>query len=126
MIIHELERKTNFVDENNVLIGWDTAQDCCEYAHWWISQVEANDPTADGGSGHDLAPYRFDPSAFAEHSVEDAAEDDYSDVDRYIVFKMTAPNLPDLYLHLANAHNGYYSHGFNVDVGGKTIWEGSL
>jgi len=31
-----------------------------------------------------------------------------------------------LYLHLSNSHNGYYSHGFTVEVGGEVIRGGSI
>ncbi len=123
MIIHELGSKTNFVDENNVLVGFDTMQDCCEHARWWISESLFYFDDIEGAQDYDVAPYRFDPSAAEEHKPN---EEPGGDVDAWIAFKMVAANRPNLYLHLANSHNGYYSHGFNVDVGGKTIWQGSL
>jgi hypothetical protein len=27
----------------------------------------------------------------------------------------------DLYLHFYNVHNGYYGHGFKMEIGGKII-----
>ena len=31
-------RKVNFVDENNVVLGYDMSQDCCERAGWFIAE----------------------------------------------------------------------------------------
>lgn len=36
MKIFERDGKINFVDENNVLLGYDMSQDCCEHADWFI------------------------------------------------------------------------------------------
>ena len=32
--------KVNFVDENNVFVGYDLLQDCCEDANWFIADRE--------------------------------------------------------------------------------------
>lgn len=37
------ECKINFVDENNVFLGYSMGQDCCEYAEWFISDDPQND-----------------------------------------------------------------------------------
>jgi len=29
-----------------------------------------------------------------------------------VIFKLIAPKQKNLYLHIYNSHNGYYSHGF--------------
>lgn len=31
------DSKVNFVDENNVVLGYDLSQDCCEHADWFIA-----------------------------------------------------------------------------------------
>ena len=46
-----------------------------------------------------------------------------------VIFKLQSlPTNPksDLYLHLYNSHNGYYSHGFEMYVGGIPIKSGSI
>lgn len=121
MIIHRLGTKTNFVDANNVLVGYDLAQDCCEHARWWISTVPLS-----GENGHedrdvDLSTYAFDPTwVTTARKISSSTEDDQGG---RISFRLvSAIGEPELFLTLANAHNGYYCHGFWVEIGGKTIW----
>lgn len=105
--------KVNFVDENNVFVGFDTMQDCCEYADWFISDsiteydsfegfehfVEANKPRL-------LQGYGFDASFFCSLTSGSL------DCGEMVVFKLYHENSNPLYLHLFNCHNGYYGHGF--------------
>jgi hypothetical protein len=35
--------KINFVDENNVFMGYDMERSCCEVADWFISPKEENE-----------------------------------------------------------------------------------
>ncbi len=42
-----------------------------------------------------------------------------------IIFRLVN-GCEEKFLHLYNVHNGYYSHGFEVKVGGKTTRDGSL
>ena len=37
MKILEIGEKINFIDENNVFVGYDLGQNCCENASWFIS-----------------------------------------------------------------------------------------
>lgn len=30
------------------------------------------------------------------------------------------------FIHIFNSHNGYYAHGFDFTIAGKTVREGSL
>ena len=125
MLIHRLGGKVNFVDVNNVLVGFDTDQDCCEHARWWLSLADdgrASENTCEE-KDHDLTPYAFDP-AWVNTQRESVRDD--SCEDGWISFRLIADGKPDLYLFLANAHNGYYGHGFTVEIGGQGIWGGSL
>ena len=118
------DSKTNFVDVNNVVVGWDTAQNCCEV---WGNHFQLVEPLAyqadwptDGVqfTAEQLEPYVFDPEYRQEYSNEDEG--------RCAVFKLVGEGLPPLYLVLNNSHNGYYSHGFKMDKAGVTIHEGNL
>ena len=128
MLIHTLDSKTNFVDKNNVLVGWDTAQDCCEHACWYVVDEKSkrfDEPLRENEdkSNFDLTDYVFDRDYFDKKDTSG----ENSDVEALkVAFRLVAKGKPNLYLVLSNSHNGYYKHGFNVEVGGKTIWEGYL
>ncbi len=109
------DKKVNFVDEYNTFIGFDTTQQCCENAGWYISE-ELRDDVEDGITILEgLDPYKIDKEYFEEVSSP-------QECDATIVrFKLTAPELPDLYLHLFNVQNGFYSHGLSVIHNGTTI-----
>ena len=113
--------KHNFVDKNNVLVGYDSSQDCCEHASWYLSTIERVDRedynTIDPKT---LEDYIFDPTYFAEESGEQF------DSGGLVRFKLVAPDKPDVFLHLFNAHNGYYSHGFNMLKDTEVIRDGCL
>lgn len=113
--------KVNFVDNNDVFVGYDTGQCCCEDAGWFIALEKTRyeyDLEAPN-HGQELANYVFDKEYF-EYG------DGYFDSGAIVVFKLTANNKPDLYLHLYNVHNGYYSHGFELKHGENLIKEGYL
>lgn len=111
--------KINFVDSNNVLVGFDNTQQCCENFGWKILDHNKEEFKA---TPEQLEPYVFDASFF--ESVED--EDDYH-VDRDALFKLTKPEDDNpIYLNLYNHHNGYYSHGFVMSQDETTIQYGRL
>jgi len=124
--------KVNFVDENNILVGYDLEQNCCEQADWFIidsiCDKEKFDslrgtPSADGlPQVFSEKDYVFDPGFFEEVSITD----EVCWYELIVVFRLISKTLPDLYLHLFNCHNGYYSHGFEMKMSDKTIQEGSL
>lgn len=113
------ESVVNFVDENNVLVGYDTNQDCCEHAGWRIKEsltpYSYKDNTPENETSLDLSQYSFDIEFFESLDGGDL------DAGRMVIFKLIAPNLDDLFLHLFNAHNGYYSHGFVLESDGTNI-----
>ena len=124
--------KVNFVDENNVLVGYDTDQCCCEQAGWFISD---SDITTE--ENLDMQPqlleneeaWRFDPSFFVETSeVATKEEQSWSPLDSggIAIFKIVNDKGEEKFLHLFNSHNGYYSHGFEMKDGETTVRSGSL
>jgi hypothetical protein len=112
--------KVNFVDENNVVLGWDMSSQCCEQYGWFFNDTIVQSENMDGdidcnhNEPDDIENWRFDPSF--------RAGDGESQVFR--VFHID-PTISCKYLHIFNFHNGYYSHGFDWTVNGKTE-EGSL
>lgn len=114
--------KANFADENNVLVGYDMAQDCCEDAKWeFHSALPATDANRIELSDNDLLPFRFDREFFQESGVTVS----YLDNGGAVAFRIVSPER-EAFLVLSNCHNGYYSHGFSMEVGGQTIRSGSL
>jgi hypothetical protein len=100
-------RKINYVDENNVVLGFDMDQQCCEnFGHG----VFANPPQSLSDTeivDVDLANYRFAADAKPVNCKS------YDDEGGGLAFRIVADGLPDLYVAIWNHHNGYYSHGFN-------------
>lgn len=113
------ENKTNFVDKNNVVLGWDMSQNCCEsfgviFSREIPTSRKEDDPPYP--SERELEPYVFDPSFCVNNSIVE----EYADQGGSRTFKLTDGDAV-LYLTIYNHHNGYYSHGFTLDVGGKRI-----
>lgn len=106
--------KVNFIDDNNVILGYNLVQNCCERAFWTVSEAkDGSKPLHQGDHTEskeiELEGYVFDP-AFCERP-----EDDWSD--QYVaIFKLVhcayGDKKPDLYVRLENHHNGSYRHGF--------------
>jgi len=117
--------KVNFVDTNNVLLGYDLQQNCCENAFWTISESkDGGNPIHQGGNDSEkeitLDGYGFDPE-FYEREDSDG-EESYVAIFKLRFHSWTEPQKPDLFIRLENRHNGYYSHGFTFK-GAKTIQE---
>jgi len=121
----EYDSKVNFVDENNVFVGYDQYQNCCENAGWYISDKEENvdrDWENPKEEKFDLEDYRFDLTYF----VEVPLEGEYAE-GGLVRFKLVSVAQGcNLYLHIFNSHNGYYSHGFEVKDGEQQIRYGSI
>lgn len=114
--------KVNFVDKNNVLVGYDLSQDCCEHADWFISDIsEDRFPPENLNQPTELDGYVFDTN----WGIPDVFEHPDLDMGGAIIFRLT--NGKDTkWLHLFNIHNGYYCHGFHVNYGDTIIKEGAL
>ena len=129
--------KTNFVDDNNVFVGYDIEQSCCEHADWFIAdEITPSLPDQNDGSKQpkDLPGYVFDRDFFKDIS-DQVTDPDYSyndyvynplDAGRMVVFRLTSEKGGVKYLHIFNSHNGYYSHGFSFGEGDNIIMEDYL
>jgi hypothetical protein len=119
--------KVNFIDDNNVILGYDLNQDCCENAFWTISESpDGSNPIHEGSNEAtkeiELDGYNFDPEFCKQE--ENADEEKYVATFKLVGRSWGEPKLPDLFLRLENHHNGYYSHGFTFR--GTVVIEGSL
>jgi hypothetical protein len=119
MKIFEKDRRVNFVDENNVLVGFDMNQNCCEYFGWFISRKKEKE-IKDDIQTPDVSGYVFDPNFF-----EEVFNENEFGAGGMVIFRLVRGD-KEFFLHLYNSHNGYYSHGFNMEVRGKTIKEDCL
>jgi hypothetical protein len=116
----------NFVDTNNVFVGYSMSQDCCEHADWFISKTEDNDVIDDNGIIEKLDDYSFDKEYFEEVEPKKSDWGTVLDAGGMVRFKLVSKDKPDLFLHLYNSHNGYYSHGFEMKIDDKQVREGCL
>lgn len=119
MKIFEKNGKVNFVDENNVLVGFDNQQECCECFGWSISNSEGVVYAYDNDKElRDFPDYYFDTEYFLE------GED--FEMGGWVKFRLVEEDGEDLFLMLYNSHNGFYSHGFEMEVGGEQLYYGSI
>ena len=119
---NKLCNSINFVDENNVLVGFDNDAECCETFGYEITFADGSDIEFELKYEDDfLGQYVFDPDFI---STVKCAED--GDCGGSIRFRLIAPDKPDLFLKLYNYHSGYYSHGFTMRVGDKIAQNGYL
>jgi hypothetical protein len=118
--------KVNFVDQNNNLVGYDTADDCCAHGFYFIAPdiVTTGSDEYDGKPDPDLSDYEFDTKFFHDQREDFNYHGSENSPDNAVVFRMISLRKPDLYLHLYNSHNGYYSKGFEASFG--EIKEGSV
>lgn len=121
--------KINFVDENDVFVGYDYSQNCCEDFGWFLSsKINDNHTSVDDHIATNdelvntlLEGWIFDTTFFEEKQY---GESNYSE-EGLAIFRMTKGEHV-MYLHLYNVHNGYYSHGFEFEGPGQVFKTGRL
>ena len=116
----ERDGKINFVDDNNVIVGFDNEGQCCEsFGHFLSRKI----PSAidEGAENLDTEDFNFDTEFFKEVKP---TIDSYNETEM-AVFRLQKGN-EEMFLTLHNTHNGYYSHGFKMDVGGVKVRDGYL
>jgi len=121
--------KVNFIDENNVFVGYDMGQSCCEHAEWFVAdEIKRKMPCEkDRSNSEGLESYRFDPEFFEQPTYLEYEDMDGNALDsgEMAVFRMTDGE-NEKFLHLFNCHNGYYDHGFTMKIGDEMKREGYL
>jgi hypothetical protein len=105
---HGFGGKVNFVDDENVVVGYDTDTQCCEDAGWCVlrSLPQHSASLAPGmPDKFDFANYRFDPNTQpVELSLPSETE--------AVAFRLVSQHNQEAWLILHNTHNGYYAHGW--------------
>lgn len=116
--------RVNFVDSENVFVGYEITQKCCEYSNFKISDYHGNfimnDVLLKIHSGDNN--FIFDKTFF---EIFDPDEDQYENELKYVKFKIYTPE-EEYYLFIYNKHNGYYAHGFEFRDKDNIIQEGSI
>lgn len=62
--------KVNFVDRNNVFVGYDLSQSCCEDADWVITKERIFSVPDKRGCDFSVEDYDFDPKFFERFANE--------------------------------------------------------
>lgn len=115
--------KVNFVDENNVLVGFDNEDDCCAQGGWFISDKQNQwlDETFKE-EAMELDGWNFDTNYFEDKILPGRSEYEEGGA---VQFRLINGD-EEKFLTLYNFHNGYYARGFDVTVGGQQQREGSV
>lgn len=119
--------KVNFVDENNVVLGYDMSPSCCESFGWFIadrvvSTMAEYNQLNQTFNDDDYTDWRFDP-----HFFQDGGDESGYDVEAMAIFRIVdQTTMESRYIHLYNMHNGYYSHGFSFTQSDTSIRGGTL
>lgn len=118
--------KVNYVDANNVVLGFDTERCCCEsFGHAVVSSLAEAKEVSEGRA--DPSPLDITAYSFAQeppHSVD--CSEDCAEYNHALAFRILAPNMRDLFVAIWNHHNGYYSHGFTLRGPGVAELDGIL
>ncbi|HUT57570.1 MAG TPA: hypothetical protein VNA25_06935 [Phycisphaerae bacterium] len=118
MKIFDRDGKVNFVDANNVLVGFDNTQDCCEDFGYLFTPELPTDT--------DAGVVDFDPSGWVfDRAFCEPVNGLGLDKGEAVAFKLTKGE-DVMYLTLFNAHNGYYGHGFEMTLGDENLHDGIL
>lgn len=119
------ESKVNFVDENNVLLGYDNEDSCCASGGWfladkadeWLEETFKEEPM-------ELQGWVFDKTYFKEWELPS----EYDSKETYggaAQFRLVNGD-KEKFLTLYNHQNGYYSRGFELKESETKVREGSV
>lgn len=124
MLIKIEGSKYNFIDSNDLYVGYDTYTDCCEDADWAIADKPTRYSALDieARDKYDVTGYDFD-TASGLLGIEYKVDTNDLDAGDMVIFRLIHPEKSPLYLHLYNCHNGYYGHmaltnipGFDTEI----------
>ena len=138
MEIFDRDGKVNFVDENNVVLGYDTEDSCCEIAGWYfVGQEPTTVSPRLHGTGNppevpawrempDLRGWVFDPGWFKKLPDTVPGVLDEGEAVAFRLVNYDDPSCPlQKFLVLFNAHNDYY-HGFTFTQSNEVLQCGDL
>jgi len=125
----------NFVDENDVVLGYSLRCDCCEDAGWYIVDDEPTTVDLDlrmDASGYEqppqdipeLAGWVFDRNWFKQ-IIEYCSEQPPLDCGGAVCFRIVLGD-QQKFVVLFNSQNGYYSHGFEFKAANEVLQSDSI
>ena len=117
--------KVNFVDENNVVLGYDMRQACCEHAGWFIADRPRKRIPESREAPGELPGWVFDPGWFANGTIAWTKDHQVRHTGALCVFRIVKGE-SEQFIHLFNCHNGYYQHGFELKEGEAALKTGQL
>lgn len=115
MLIKDVQKgwssSVNFIDSNDNFVGYDDNSQCCEQFGWFFSRVPgAEDDTPDSAAEGYVWAVHVPPYYPEVLNIPGVCIDECGAVS----FMATGPDGDVLWLTLYNAHNGYYSHGWEA------------
>lgn len=122
MKIFDKDSKTNFVDDKNVFVGFDSYSSCCENFGYVLTKkipTDMNNLRSDIEES-DLEGYNFD-----KKFIQDLPNPKYHDEGGAKCFRLKNGR-KEAFLTIYNYHNGYYSHGFEFKDKDNILQEGYL
>ncbi len=115
-IIKHGDTSVNVVDDQQNFVGYSLENDCCANGDWFIDdKIHEDEPENVSALQQKL---EFPDHVFDESFFKYVSKDDFN----CVVFKLakdwrSGNDVPVLYLHLYNCHNGYYVKGFKTSFG---------
>ena len=102
--------KINWIDQNNVVFGYDDYQECSEYWGWGVYDPETGEKVAEDPAG---LPYHFDFEAGARADEPRIFSDEHPDDTVQVTLVNDDDPTKTLIFECFNCHNGYYYHDFS-------------
>lgn len=116
--IERMPWKSNWIDHNNVVFGYEDSQHCCESFGWAVYDPITKEKVEDDIDG---MPYHFDFASGAREGEEWYTDIEYPDV--LDVVHVTLIHDEDetkkLIFECWCNHNGYYYHDFSFEKNEK-------
>lgn len=117
---NSFDGKINFIDKNNIYVGYDLDIDCCEYPFYYFSESsEFQEDVTENEDDFNIEDYYFTLNI--------------KEIDGYIEGGIAQLELMNdkkekLYLYLVNHHNGYYWHEYLIknNHSGRILTKGSI
>jgi len=126
MKIFKKDGKINFVDKNNVFLGYDMRKSCCENADWFISDTITKN-IQDNDCNEDLEEYVFDTSFFKEVEGMGFYDHELAVDGGMVIFRIfNEESKKEKFIHIFNCQNGYYGHGFEFTINEEIVQVGCL
>jgi hypothetical protein len=122
MIIFNDNDKVNFVDDNNVFVGYSMSRNCCETFGWFISKQKCVEKQENTDNTTLKVNFKYKKYTFNKKSFVRVGKDN----NNMVIFQLKCKGKPSLYLHLYNYHNGYYAHGFEMQINNVVFHRDSI